>query len=67
MSTKSKVAVVKGDNTQKMVEKALNLLGDLKKVIPPGKKIILIGLSKEANDFYKELAAEQIFIVKDFY
>ena len=41
MTTKSKVAVIKGDNTQEMVEKALGLLGDMEQVIPPGKKIIL--------------------------
>jgi uncharacterized protein (DUF362 family) len=41
MTTKSKVAVVKGEHPQEMIEKALALLGDMKQVIPPGKRIIL--------------------------
>ena len=41
MSKKSKVAVVKGDNPRDMVEKAISLLGDITKVIPPDKRIIL--------------------------
>jgi uncharacterized protein (DUF362 family) len=41
MTEKSKVAVVKGTNTQEMIEKALTLLGGLEKMIPPGKRIIL--------------------------
>ncbi|PKL38458.1 MAG: hypothetical protein CVV44_11265 [Spirochaetae bacterium HGW-Spirochaetae-1] len=41
MTTKSKVAVVKGDNPQKMIENALSLLGDITEIIPLGRKIIL--------------------------
>jgi uncharacterized protein (TIGR00725 family) len=34
--------------------------------IKPGKTIILIGLYKEANVFYKKLAPDQVICVKDF-
>lgn len=34
--------------------------------IKPKKKIILVGLSEKANNFYKDLAPNQIFIVKDY-
>lgn len=35
--------------------------------IKPWKKIILIWLYNEANDFYKKLAPNQIFIVQDYH
>lgn len=34
--------------------------------IKPGKKIILVGLFEEANEFYIKLARNQIFIAKDY-
>lgn len=39
MTTKSKVAVIKGDNPEEMIEKALSLLGEIKDVIPSEKKL----------------------------
>lgn len=34
--------------------------------IKPKKKIILVGLDSETNNFYKKLAGKQIFIAKDY-
>jgi len=34
--------------------------------IGPWKKVILVWTYKEANDFYKKLAPNQIFVVTDF-
>ncbi len=34
--------------------------------IKPGKKVILVGLFEEANNFYEKLAPNQITIVKDY-
>lgn len=34
--------------------------------INPGKKIVMVGLDKESNDFFKKLADDQIFVVDDF-
>ena len=34
--------------------------------IKPGKKVILVNAYEEANVFYKKLAGDQIFVVKDY-
>ena len=34
--------------------------------IKPGKKIILVGLDEQANNFYKNLAPKQVFTVKNY-
>ncbi len=34
--------------------------------IKPKKKIILVGLSEEVNNFYRNLAPNQVFIAKDY-
>lgn len=34
--------------------------------IKPKKKIILVGLSEETNNFYKNLAPNQVFVAKDY-
>lgn len=34
--------------------------------IKPGKKIIIVGATNKANDFYKELAPKQVIIAKDY-
>lgn len=34
--------------------------------IKPGRKIILVGLYEEANQFYQKLAPNQVFVAKDY-
>ena len=34
--------------------------------IKPGKKIVLVGLQEEDNNFYKRLAPNQVYIAKDY-